>query len=377
MNATKVKCTSQAHRLRKRTHSNAMTKLLHLVLLLIPAAALPAGEILAVAHPDEALTTHKTVVWTPLFQAAWDALHEGRGAPIRVEPPNALMDRLDHFKWSPAAVMPREGWKVWSGHATQQLIHQANEEAARMLGQTTGPFQMQAAPDSRIALGLLDRDMVFKKPLHRSLNSSLGFTAMDGSHSQVRFFGTRGTTSAGYSGVVRVLANQDMSHALQIASSGDDSAVLYLPESPVTFSVACAKLREWRENPLKGPYGSAQDPWLHENDDVRIPLLELENTTDFVSDLKSDRYFRTGPPWYLHKAEQRLKFKLTEKGARLRVKVEVAADPFGELPPKPEMVPRLFRYDRPFYVFLWRDGAEWPYFGTWIGNDQAMVNFPE
>ncbi len=38
----------------------------------------------------------------------------------------------------------------------------------------------------------------------------------------------------------------------------------------------------------------------------------------------------------------------------------------------PPMVPRHFIYGRPFFAFLWRDGAEWPYFGVWNGNDTAL-----
>ncbi|MES2920035.1 MAG: hypothetical protein V4819_00710 [Verrucomicrobiota bacterium] len=351
-----------------------MKRLLLLVQLLVPTAAFSAGEIVAVAQPDEKVPSDKTVVWTPLFQAAWDDLHQGFGEPVKVDPPNALMERLDHFKWDAKAVMPRDRWKVWSGEATQQLIDKANAEAARMLGEKAGPFKSVSRPGSRIALGLLDRDMVFKKPLHPSVNAPLAFRASDGSTSEVRFFGTRRKASAEYGGAVRVLAYQEGSHALQIAGDGDDCAVLYLPEKPVGLSEACGKLREWRTNPLKGEWGSAQDPGLHETDDVRIPVLKLENTTDFVPDLQSLRHFKSGPPWRVYQAQQRLKFQLTEKGAKLRAEVELGADPFGE-PPKPKMVPRFFHYDRPFFVFLWRDGAEWPYFGAWIGNDISMEVF--
>jgi hypothetical protein len=38
-------------------------------------------------------------------------------------------------------------------------------------------------------------------------------------------------------------------------------------------------------------------------------------------------------------------------------------------------VPRRFLYDRPFFVFLWREGAEWPYFGAWIGDESSLEPF--
>ncbi len=130
-----------------------MKKLLLLILLLVPTAVSPAGEIVAIAHPEEKLPVDKTVVWTALFQAAWDDLHHGLGAPVTVDPPNPLMERLDHFKWDAKAVMPRDRWKVWSGESTQELIDTANSEAALMLGEKTGPFKSSPRLGSRIALG--------------------------------------------------------------------------------------------------------------------------------------------------------------------------------------------------------------------------------
>jgi hypothetical protein len=52
------------------------------------------------------------------------------------------------------------------------------------------------------------------------------------------------------------------------------------------------------------------------------------------------------------------------------VETSSEADPFGAPPPKP--VPRRFIYDRPFFVFLWREHAEWPYLGVWIGDASAL-----
>lgn len=340
------------------------------------AATSRAAEAAAVAHPEENLTYDKIVVWTPLFQAAWDELHRGLGAPVKVDPPNTLMDRLDRFSWKADAVMPRDHWKVWAGNGTKELIDQANAEAALIVGEKKGPFQMEIRPNSRIALGILNHDLVFNKPLHRSTNIPLLFHSTDGTKAQVQFFGTRGKASSAFDTVVKVLTYKPGNHALQIQSTGDDAAVLYLPEKPVNFNDACSKLRDWRAKKLAGDFGSEQDPALHENDDVRIPALKLTNTTDFVPLLGSKRYFgKPGDPWGLHKVEQRLKFELTEKGAKLQVKAGMNADPFGAPPPPPPMIPRTFHYDRPFFVFLWRTGAEWPYFGAWIGNREPMEEF--
>jgi len=73
------------------------------------------------------------------------------------------------------------------------------------------------------------------------------------------------------------------------------------------------------------------------------------------------------------RAEQVTSFELFEKGARVRVQTSFGAEPFGSSPPPPP--PRDFIFDRPFFVFLWRDGAEWPYFGAWIGDASALRKF--
>ena len=73
-----------------------------------------------------------------------------------------------------------------------------------------------------------------------------------------------------------------------------------------------------------------------------------------------------------------MKFALSEKGGKVRAEVEMEAMPLSAAPPPPPpppVIPRVFRYDRPFFVFLWRRDSEWPYFGAWIGNAEVMEAF--
>jgi hypothetical protein len=72
------------------------------------------------------------------------------------------------------------------------------------------------------------------------------------------------------------------------------------------------------------------------------------------------------------RAEQKTKFALSEKGAEARVEVSIEAGPFGPAPEPPPVTPRKFIYDRPFFIFLWRDKAEWPYIGVWVGDTTAL-----
>jgi hypothetical protein len=352
---------------------------------LVPALALLASavhaEVVTLAHPGEALPEKSTVIWSPLFQATWDTLNaELGGKPKKVEPPNALMAKLDSFKWDAGKVLPDGSWKSWSGPATADFLKRVNQEAAALTKEKDGPFKLATEhPDHRAAFGLLDRTVAFRKAFARCHKAPMDFQ-LNGQKTAVRFFGAQEEMIGGMSDSIRVLAYRpvDRSHAIQIrCKEADDTVILYLPAKPQDFTTACAWLRTWR-SPSKSDAASAMqwnDPSLHRGDEIRIPYVDLESTSDLTSKLGGIR-FHGNKPWEIARAEQFTRFQLHEKGARVRVEVSIAAaDPFGD-PFTVTTFPRKFIYDRPFFVFLWRDKAEWPYFGAWIGDTSALKAFP-
>lgn len=346
------------------------------ILILLAAAA--RGEVITLVHPGEALPEKQTVVWSPLFQATWDKLNANLGGkPHKIVPPNDLMEKLDSFKWNTGKTMPEGSWKTWSGPATMDFLKQVNREASAITKEKEGPFKlMMENPENRAAFGLLDREVEFQKKFIESHKAPLGFR-LDDSEKPVRFFGARDELIGELRDSVRILAFRpvDRSHAIQIrCKQADDTVILYLPAKPQDFTTACGWLRTWRKQFKPDPerFGAWNDPSLHDGDEIRIPYVDLVATADLTSKLSSTRHFGK-MPWRIARAEQLTRFQLHEKGARVRVEVSLEAAPFSGPPPT---VPRKFIYDRPFFVFLWRDNAEWPYFGAWIGDASALKAFP-
>jgi hypothetical protein len=342
----------------------------------LPIAGLHA-EVATVAHPEQPFPAGRTVVWSPLFQAAWDQLKTWHGGPAqKVDPPNPLIAKLDGFRWDSAKVMPAGGWGAWAITARPASLDEVNAEAAKLLGLRKGPFTL-ANDDGLSFYGVLARSVEFHDAFHRSRKKPLSFTTAAGPK-DVHFFGSSGETSAGYGESVRVLAWRpiDKSHALQIRGKvDDDTVILYLPPTGQDFATACRWLRTWRGQYRQEPEraGAWDDVGLHEKDVVQVPYLKFDAVADFTPQLQGSRTFKgIDVPWQITKAEQRTRFELHEKGARVEVTVEGGDDPFGGPPEPPRLVPRAFIYDRPFFVFLWRDKADWPYFGAWIGDASAM-----
>jgi len=348
------------------------------------AIALPAAaEISAVAHPESKLPSGQTVVWTPLFQASWDKLNATHGGkPLKVEPPNGLISRLDAFSWKTESVMPEDHWKVWSGPPTDEFLTKVNAEAAKITGEQDGPFQLgDRRPGTVVVFGLLDRQVTFRKVLHRSRKVPMTFRSGD-TTTNVQYFGVKGDLSKEFSDTIRVLAYRpsENCHALQLlCKESDDTVILFRPPAGKTmdFSTACEWIRTWRktwtEDIRKGL--GHDDPTLHRLDEIQVPYVKLDAKQDFTSDLSSLRFYKGEPePRQISRAEQRVEFELHERGARARATVSMD-DPFASAPAEPPVYPRRFLYDAPFFVFLWRDGAEWPYLGTWVGDTSAMKRF--
>jgi hypothetical protein len=342
------------------------------------------GEFESVLHPEESFDHQRTVVWSPLFQAGWDAMEEELGGDVmKVEPPNTLVERLSHFEWNAARVMPQSGWQIWTGPATEEAILRANGEAAEMLGTKAGPFKF-AEYDARhrIYLGLLNRKVEFQKRFYRSRRVPMQFEAPAGTKREVFFFGVKRHLSDGYGNSVRVLGYRPSENccALQMMTKGsDDTVVLFRPGRELSFAQACAWMRKWGDDfGARVTHEGAVDDWhLHDGDEVQVPYVALSLDSDLTGRLQGLQWMqeRAQPRRVLH-AVQRTNFRLLETGAEVRIEVEMSMDPFGAASPEPPpIIPRQFIYDGPFFVFLWRNGAEWPYFGCWVGDGGALEKF--
>lgn len=355
----------------------------HLTFLLVSGfiVSLSQAAIVTLPHPDEKLPAESTVVWSPLFQATWDTMNRNLGGPPeRVEPPNPLMAKLDATKWKPKAVMPEGSWKTWGGSGTQAFLDQVNREAMELTGDKKGPFALpeNLPHDSIVCYGILDRKVEFVKPFYRAKKTPMDFK-FGKEAMPVRYFGAPAELVDEFRESVRILSwrPSERSHAIQVTCKQQgESLVLYLPGKAQDFSTACRWLHKWRTEDMPVAtftlHGATNDPFPHENDLIQIPYVALDVREGFVNRLRGLRYHAGHKnPMKITAAEQHTRFKLDEKGADVRVEAMVAA-PFGADPDAPVRIPRHFIYDRPFFALLWRDGAEWPYFGVWLGDDTAL-----
>lgn len=324
-----------------------------------------------------------TEIWSPLFQASWDKFNARRqGELVKVKPENKVMSALDQFKWKEAKVMPEGGYAIFAGPATPEFATEVRNQVFKQFRYNMAINQLPHSERGEALYGVLVRDLSFQKQFFRSRKRPLAFTDPTGKNHRVAFFGTAGALSNHYGRKVRVLNyhHEKKSFILSIATDHtDEHLIVYRPETPISFDTAIAHINKAKKSPLTGDIGSLTEGYLHKNDTVKIPYLNIDVRTDFTDQLQGLRYYSKEPaPWTITKAIQITRFELFEKGARVRVETHTQGDPFGGEPSKPQKItyiPRQFICDQPFFVFIWKDKAALPYFGAWAGSGDILRTF--
>ena len=327
---------------------------------------------------DEIPPKGATQVWSPLFQATWEKLSEMHDSELeKVEPPNPLITKLNEFKWDVEKVMPKDGYAVYAGSATQEFAQETAAAIKEQFDIEIEASRIPIIPQGLAAYGILLRDLKFKKKFFRSQKNALEFQSRTGETHKVEFFGTAGDYSDGFSDYVKVLHYEAASFILSVATNKEgENLILYCPDRELSFRDAIEHVTKAVKEPLAGSYGSVQDGSLHRKDVVKIPYVTVDADTDFTAQLSGSlHYAGERLPWRVASAFQMTRFELFEEGARVRIHTGSVDDPFGDPPKPPPVIPRSFVCDRPFYVFLWKTGADWPYLATWIDGADCLTQF--
>ena len=336
------------------------------------------AEIGMVAHPGVDCSSGQTTVWTGAMQAAFDRMLGSKCSMTldRVEPPNPLVTRMAGFSWKENSVLPKDGWFAVTGDASEKLADEANQKWQGLSGAEAKPFKYNGFSEFRVAYVGMKRDFVFRKAFSPSGSSRLTWGQ---DKVPVRFFGAAGEAAGRHAGTVRVLAYRPVEHcmALQLlAKEGDDSLVLYQPSESQPMIEAMRWVKTWRErwDKHEGTELGWDDKCLHSTDDLRVPEIALKGHADFGDDFKGRFWFKdTKVPHGVSQAVTDIKLEVDGIGVKFEAKAKMEMGPFGSSSAVVSPVPRKFWFDRPFFAFLWRDGAEWPYAAVWFGSAEGLV----
>lgn len=166
--------------------------------------------------------------------------------------------------------------------------------------------------------------------------------------------------------------NNDDDFILALQPKDDEHQIfLYLPRKfHPTLKEAATVLKEKILNRADLKDREAWKYSLNDDDEVLVPKFAFNIENEFDSIIGN--LFKAGNLEYIvEKVYQRNAFLLDENGAEIESEALVQVSE-GSAPPEDLPTPKIMHYDRPFYVFLQRKDAEWPYFGMWVGNRELM-----
>lgn len=334
-----------------------------------------AAEVKCVLDISQVPVAGTTFVWTPLGQLTWDAIVQQNGEFDRVDPRNTVIERLMCFEWKEQEVMPKNDYAVYVGAGTEKFIKETAAEVKRRFGFNLSLSETLIGNEI-LAIGILKNQLKYTKDFYSLSYIDQKFKGRKGLVSDVEYWGCEGKASGNFRELVDVLSYRD--HGREFAVSiktkhQDGRIIIYKPRTVVSLFKSFQHVKDMKVLWEKGkPDGmSVHDTKLHEMDSLVVPRLKLKLDADLLSDLLGNIYYKKRvSSKIITEARQIIEFELNETGGRTQAEAYIG-DGWGE-DDTPKPVVRRFVCDGPFYVYMWREGADLPYLAMLVDSGDVF-----
>ena len=331
------------------------------------------SQTIIVPALDSPLTDGKNIIWCSSFQLAWNKMKDDViGEPVQVVGAEELATRLNSAKQSAADLEP-ESFYAAAGRVKQGIIDEIKKDMATKFPSYSMPDFNDIAdiPDAILSYSYLIANVPFKYPF-LEYEDEFYFTDSSGTETNVSAFGV--WESLKYSHIrdqVEILYcnNDDKDHNPQerinefvidlCKNSSPDQVVAAIVEPKESLEETIMHINTLIEN-FKNSENRNSD--LGPYDAILIPEMFWE--IDHRFDELVDRVVTNAdPPMPIVEARQGIKLRLDRYGATLESELTLK---------KVAPIPRNFRFDRPFLVYMKMRDCEQPFFVMWVDNAELL-----
>jgi hypothetical protein len=310
---------------------------------------------LVVPHLEQPIVPNQTVVYCGTFQLAWNSLVDFAQSPIQLSPEHSWIEILNRRALS-AKDLDAESFVAVAGRAEDGILHKIRSELEVKFGAEGKAVPLSAPATGWVAFAFLAKDLEFRVAFERlkypialggAKVTCFGIDQVDRGQEnkrkaaeQVRVFDYEGENDF----IVEL-----------VTKAQDDRLILAKipPERTLGLTIQAVERR------LKG--SEPKDlPMLSE---LAIPVHDWQIRrfyTEFQGRRLVSRDARINGTIAI--AEQMTRFKLTEKGVKLRSLGLLASGPG-----------RRFVFDRPHLIMLRRKDASVPYFAMWVAHPEILM----
>jgi len=318
---------------------------------------------------------NKNIIWCSSFQLAWNRMKDDViGAPVEVVGAEELAARLNTARQSEAD-MEADSFYAAAGRVKDGIISKINKEMTDKFPSHSVPdfSDIAGIPDGILAYSYLTANVPFKYPF-RQVEEGFAFTDSQGIETKVGVFGVWGLHSV-YDKMreqVEILYfhedREANDHDLRMKEFAID---LCRHSDPYQVVAAVVEPKDSLAQTLDYIRGQIEDSRQEKNyertcflDDVDVLMVpemlwEIEHRFD---ELIGKIVANANPAMPIIEAKQGLKFRLDRCGAMLESEATIML----------AAIPRHFKFNRPFLIYMKKRDCEQPFFVMWVDNAELL-----
>ncbi|MBN2180962.1 MAG: hypothetical protein JW715_03535 [Sedimentisphaerales bacterium] len=328
---------------------------------------------------DSPCPKNRNIIWCSSFQLAWNKIKDDvLVEPVQVVGAEELAARLNKSEQSFEDLEP-DSFYAEAGRTKDGIIEKIHKEmTAKFPSHSVPDFNdipdLIYTPDGILAYSYLIANVPFKYP-YRQVEKEFFFTDSNGVKTNVAAFGVWGYDSR-YKNMreqVEILfCHQDykeINRDLQMkefvvdlcrhSSPYQVVAAVLEPRASLeeTFEYINNRIEDFKEDELY-----EHKRYLGGNDVLVLPEMFWEIDHRF-EELLGKVVSNADPAMPIVEARQGIKFRLDRYGATLESEsmIMVAA------------IPRYFRFNRPFLIYMKKRGCSQPFFVMWVDNAELLT----
>ncbi len=328
---------------------------------------------------DSPLTGGKNIIWCSSFQLAWNRVKDDViGEPIEVVGVEEIAARLNSAKQTDGDIDPHSFYAA-AGRIKQGIVDKIEKEmAAKFPSHSVPDFNdipgLIDTPDGILSYSYLTANVPFKYP-YRQVEDEFFFTDSNGIKTDVGAFGAWGYGRQ-YKNMreqVEILFyHQDHNEPDRDMQMKEFAVDLCRHSSPYQVVAAVVEPRDSLYETLEYIFSKAEDfknnsqsndeVFLDDTDVLVVPEMFWEIDHRF-EELINKIVANADPAMPIVEARQGIKFRLDRCGAMLESEATIAI----------AAIPRYFRFDRPFLVYMKKRDCEQPFFVMWVDNAELLT----
>lgn len=313
---------------------------------------------LITAHMEENITNDKNLIFCNTFQLAWNELKQTvvKG-DVFIENDPSMVKYLNK-SLSSKNDLSKEFYVALAGMKKDDIIKKINNELKdKFDGEAPTVVENMQRDDDIFAYAFLLKDLQFNK-VFENLKDTLFFNGTKVQCFGIKDYEAKNREMAEQVDVKDYISNSDFIIGLKAKNSTDEIILGEVePKSNLMETYKNIEARIKSGSSAKLAYG----------DKLMIPKFDFNIKHSYEELLGKNIKNKGFEDYFIIKAMQETRFKLDEKGVKLRSEARIGASKSAPVQGK-QLI-----FNKPFIFYMKEKGAEYPYFMMWVDNSEIML----